>query len=230
MKIGGLQKTSLLDYPDHISAIIWTLGCNFRCPFCYNKAIVFEEIDVIPEEQVLDFLEKRKKLLEAVSITGGEPTLQDDLVEFIKKVKNLGYLVKLDTNGSNPEKIRKLIQNRLVDYISMDVKAPREKYDMLAGTKTNISKIKKSIEIIKNQAPDYEFKTTVVPKLLEKEDILEIAKWLQGSKRYYLQQFKKNPPFISDEMEKVTPYSKEYLYEILEEIETYFKSCGVRGI
>ncbi len=228
MKIGGLQKTSLLDYPEHISAIIWTMGCNFRCPFCYNKELVFEELPVIPESEVFDFLEKRKNVLEALVITGGEPTFHNDLSDFIRKVKDMGYIVKVDTNGINPEKIDELLENNLVDYIDMDVKASKEKYDKLAGVKVDISSIVKSIELIKNKAPDYEFKTTFVPTLLKKNDIIEIAKWLQGSKRYYLQQFEKNPPFISKEMENVKPYSKKYLYETLEEIKTYFKYCAVR--
>ncbi len=230
MKIGGLQKTSLLDYPDHISAIIWTMGCNFRCPFCYNKKIVFEELPIIPEKEVLDFLRKRNHVLEALVITGGEPTLQNDLPDFIRKVKDMGYLVKIDTNGINPTKINDLIQNNLVDYISMDVKAPKEKYEKLAGVKVDINKIESSIELIKNSPVDYEFRTTFVPTLLEKKDIVEIGKWLKNSKRYYIQQFEKNPPFISKSMEKVKPYSKEYMYETLNEIKSYFKYCDVRGV
>lgn len=230
MKIGGLQKTSLLDYPDHISAIIWTVGCNFRCPFCYNKKLVFEELPVVPEKEVTDFLEKRKNVLEAVVITGGEPTLQNDIPVFIRKVKGMGYLVKIDTNGTKPDKIKELIEDNLVDYIAMDVKAPKEKYEKLSGVKADIGSIEKSIELIKNKAPDYEFKTTFVPTLLEKNDIIEIAKWLKNSKRYYLQNFEKNLPFISKEMENVKPYSKEYMYETLNEIKPYFRYCDIRGV
>lgn len=229
MKIGGLQKTSLLDYPDHISAIIWTIGCNFRCPFCYNKKLVFEELSVIPEKEIFDFLEKRKNVLEAVVITGGEPTLQNDLFDFIRKVKDMDYLVKIDTNGTFPNRIDELIKNNLVDYIAMDVKAPKEKYEKLSGVKVDIGSIEKSIEIIKNRSVGYEFKTTFVPTLLEKNDIVEIAKWLKNSKRYYLQNFEKNSPFISKEMENVKPYSKEYMYETLNEIKSYFRYCDVRG-
>jgi pyruvate formate lyase activating enzyme len=229
MKLGGFQKLSLLDYPDKLSAIIWTIGCNFRCPFCYNKEIVFGKVDAIPQEAIFEYLEKRKKLLEGLVITGGEPTLQPDLKEFTKHVKQIGYQIKIDTNGSNPTQIKDLIDNRLVDYISMDIKAPKERYEKLAGCKVDLKKIEKSIELIKQEAPDYEFRTTFTPKLLEKKDILEIAKWLKTSKKYYLQQFEQKHPLISSAMEEVIPYPTEYLQETLEEIKPYFKECGLRG-
>lgn len=230
MKIGGIQKTSLLDYPNSISAIIWTVGCNFRCPFCYNKDIVLGNVAIIPEEEVLAFLQKRKGLLESLVISGGEPLMQEDVGEFIKKVKNLGYLVKIDTNGTYPEKLKELIDQKLVDYVAMDVKAPKNKYDKLTGVKTDIEKIEKSIEIIKNSAIEYEFKTTFAPELLTKEDIVEIAKWLEGSKRFYLQQFKNDVPLISPKLENTAPYSKEKLIETLQAIKPYFKFCDVRGV
>jgi len=230
MNIGGLQKTSLLDYPDKLSAIIWAIGCNFRCPFCYNKNLVFGKIESIPEAEVLAFLKQRKGLLEGLSISGGEPLLQEDILNFITKVKKLDYLVKIDTNGTFPEKLKEIIDKKLVDYISMDVKAPKKKYDQLTGVKTKLSQIEKSIEILKNDAPDYEFKTTFAPELLKKEDIVEIAKWLEGSKRFYLQQFKNNPPLVSAKFDNVVPYAKEYLMETLEAIKPYFKNCEVRGI
>jgi len=230
MKLGGFQKTSLLDYPDRISAIVWTVGCNFKCPFCYNKGLVDGNVELFNEDEVLSFLKKRKGLLEALSISGGEPFLQKDILEFTSKVKKLGYLVKIDTNGTFPEKLQELIDKKLVDYISMDVKAPKKKYGRLAGAKTDISKIEKSIDIIRNHAPDYEFKTTFAPELLKKEDIIEIAKWLEGSKRFYLQQFKNNVPLVSAKFDKVVPYGKEYLMETLEVIKPYFKNCEARGI
>jgi len=139
MKVGGLQKTSLLDYPGILSAIIWTAGCNFRCPFCYNKQLVLGKTEIISEETILSFLEKRRDVLEGLSISGGEPLLQDDIVDFTEKVKKLNYLIKIDTNGAFPEKLKELIDKKLVDYVSMDVKAPKEKYDQLVGVKTDIS-------------------------------------------------------------------------------------------
>ena len=230
MKIGGFQKTSLLDYPDRISAIVWTVGCNFKCPFCYNKNLVDGNIELFNEDAVLSFLKKRKGLLDALSISGGEPFLQKDILDFTSKVKKLGYLVKIDTNGTFPEKLKELIDKKCVDYVSMDVKAPKDKYNTLAGVKTNIKKIEKSIEIIKKSAPGYEFKTTFVPDLLKKEDILKIAKWLEGAETYFLQQFKTNVPLVSSSLENKKPYPKEYLNETFEEIKTYFKKCEIRGV
>jgi len=228
MKIGGFQKTSLLDYPDRISAIIWTTGCNFRCPFCYNKQIVLGEVEAIPEEEILSFLEKRRGLLEGLVITGGEPLMQEDIMTFAEKVKKLGYPIKIDTNGMYPEKLKELIDKKLVDYIAMDVKAPKNKYNQLVGTKADISTIEKSIEIIKNDVPDYEFRTTFVPGLLKKEDIIEIAKWLEGAKRFYLQQFRSDIPLLSSKFENVASYSKEYLVETLEAVKPFFKNCYLR--
>jgi len=230
MKIGGLQKTSLLDYPGTISAIVWTIGCNFRCPFCYNKNLVLGNIEIYKEEEIFSFLNKRKGLLEAVVITGGEPLLQDDILDFSSKIKKQGYLLKIDTNGNYPEKLKELIDKKLVDYIAMDVKAPKEKYNKLTDVKTDISKIEESIDIIRNSALDYEFRTTFIPGFLTKEDILNIAKWLEGSKRYYLQQFKSDAPLISSKLQNTVPYSKEELIETLNAIKPYFENCDVRGI
>ena len=230
MQIGGFQKTSLLDYPDTISAIIWTVGCNFSCPFCYNPQLVKKTTKRISEEEVLSFLKKRRGLIEGVSISGGEPLLQKDIADFIKKVKKFGYLVKIDTNGTFPDSLKELIKKKLVDYVAMDVKAPKKKYSQLTGVKTDIKNIEKSIDIIKKSAHDYEFKTTFVPDLLKKEDIVEIAKWLKDSEKYYLQQFKTGIPLISSSLEKMTPYPKEYVVETFEEIQPYFKKCEMRGV
>jgi len=230
MKIGGLHKTSLLDYPGILSAIIWTAGCNFRCPFCYNKQLVLEKTEIISEETVLSFLEKRRDVLEGLSISGGEPLLQEGIVDFTEKVKKLNYLIKIDTNGAFPESLKELIDKKLVDYVSMDVKAPKKKYNQLAGVKADISKIEQSIDLIKNEAPDYEFKTTIVPGMLDKKDIVEIAKWLEVSKQFYLQQFKSDSPLVSSKLNDVAPYSKEKLSEMLHEIKPFFKSCSLRGL
>ncbi|MCK4365209.1 MAG: anaerobic ribonucleoside-triphosphate reductase activating protein [Thermoplasmatales archaeon] len=230
MKIGGFQKTSLLDYPKEISAIIWTVGCDFRCPFCYNKDLVLDNVENIPKEEIFAFLKKRRGLLDGLVISGGEPLMQKDIVQFAEKVKKLGYLIKIDTNGMYPEKLKELIDKKLVDYIAMDVKAPKNKYDNLTGVKTNIKKIGESIEIIKNSNIDYEFKTTFAPGLLGKQDIIDIAKWLEGSKRYYLQQFKSDAPLISSKLQNVEPYSRDELIETLNDIKPYFENCEVRGI
>jgi pyruvate formate lyase activating enzyme len=230
MKIGGLQKTSLLDYPDTLSTIVWTVGCNFRCPFCYNKDIVEGNVNLISEEEVLSFLNKRKGMLEGLVVTGGEPLMQKGLDVFLEKVKKLDYLVKVDTNGMYPEYLQKLIDKKLVDYIAMDIKAPKNKYDKLSGVKTDIKKIEKSIDIIRNSKLDYEFRTTFIPYLLTKQDIIEISKWLKGSKRFYLQQFKNDTPLVSSKLQKVVPYSKEEVLDTLEKIKPHFEKCDARGI
>jgi pyruvate formate lyase activating enzyme len=230
MRVGGFQKTSLLDYPDRISAIIWTIDCNFRCPFCYNKQLVTGKTELIPEEEIISFLKKRKSLLEGLSISGGEPLLQETLIEFIKKVKKLNYKIKIDTNGSVPSRLEELIENNLLDYISMDIKAPKDKYDKLSGIKVKIEDIEKSINLIRNKDIDYEFKTTIVPTLLDKKDIIKIAKWLKGSEQYYLQQFRNDSLLISPKLKEVKPYSKDKLYDILNDIRPYFKNCDIRGV
>ena len=230
MRIGGLQKTSLLDYPNTVSAIIWTIGCNFKCPFCYNPNLVNDTIDDISEDEVFSFLKKRKNILDGLSISGGEPLLQPDIVDFITKVKNLGYLVKIDTNGSYPEKLQELIDKNLIDYIAMDIKAPKEKYNKITGMKIDIRRIEKSIEIIQKSNLSYEFKTTFVPDLLVKEDIIAIAQWIKGSHTYYLQQFKADAPLISPEVQKKCPYSKEYVTETYNVIRSQFDTCEIRGV
>jgi len=230
MKIGGFQKTSLLDYPDRISAIVWASGCNFRCPFCYNTALALGKGNVFPEEEILSFLSKRKGLVEGVVVTGGEPLMQDDLPLFLAKIKSLGFLVKVDTNGSYPEKLEGLIENHLVDYIAMDVKAPKEKYQQLAGVPVDVSRINASIDLIRQKAPQYEFRTTFVPTLLVKEDIVEIARWLKSADRFYLQQFKRMTPVLSKNLDQVVPYPREYFQETLTAIQPFFKQCSMRGV
>jgi pyruvate formate lyase activating enzyme len=230
MNIGGFQKTSLLDYPDRISAIVWTSGCNFRCPFCYNKSLALGTAELFPQDEILSFLSKRKALLEGVVISGGEPLLHDDIVDFIKKIKDLRLLVKIDTNGTFPERLRELLDQQLVDYVAMDVKAPQKKYQQLTGTKLDVNKIDASIELLKTKAPAYEFKTTVIPGLLTKGDIIDIAQWLNGAETYFLQQFKIKAPLVSSALETTIPYSREYLLETLEEIKPFFKHCALRGV
>ncbi len=230
MKIGGFQKTSLLDYPDMISSIVWTIGCNFNCPFCYNTELIRGTAQIISEEQIFEHLRKREKIVEAVVISGGEPFLQKDLDIFCKKIKNLKLLIKVDTNGSFPDRLEELIEKKLVDYIAVDIKAPKDKYEKLSGVKIDIKKIQKTIDILQNSSVDYEFKTTFVPELLTKKDIIEIGKWLKGSKKYYLQQFKNEMPVLSDELQHITAYEKKDLLDLVEEIKPLFMYCNARGI
>jgi pyruvate formate lyase activating enzyme len=230
MKIGGFQETSLLDYPGKISSIIWTVGCNFHCPFCYNPQLVNEKSEIISEEKILSFLKNRIGKIDALSISGGEPLIQKDINIFIEKVKKLGLLVKIDTNGAFPEKLKELIDENLIDYIAMDVKAPPVKYNVLSGVKVDLSKINESIEIIKNSSLDYEFKTTIIPTFLDKTDIIKIAEWLKGAKKYCIQQFKTNTPLLSDELMSLSAYKDSYLLEIKKTINDYFDECLIRGI
>jgi len=231
MKIGGLQKLTLIDFPGRISCTVFLIGCNFLCPWCYSKELVLpEEIKKqpeIPKKYFFDFLKERKGLLEGVVVCGGEPTVHQDLPEFIRKIKKLGYLVKLDTNGSNPKMLERLIRDKLIDYVAMDVKLPKEKYPKILGEKLKIEDIEKSIKILKQGKIDAEFRTTVVPTILKKEDILQIAQWLTPAKRYFLQNFRPEKT-IDPEFEKIKPYSEEYLLEIQKAISPFFETSQIR--
>jgi pyruvate formate lyase activating enzyme len=229
MFIGGLQKFSLIDYPEKICAIVFTQGCNFRCDYCHNPELSdcknFREI--IPEKDIIDFLEKRKGKLDAVTVTGGEPTLQPDLVDFLRKIKKMGFLVKLDSNGSNPDILKRVIDKKLVDYIAMDVKAPLKKYKDIANFSVDPKRIKKSIEIIKKSGVDYEFRTTIVKSQISMDDFFEIGELVKGAKLYVLQKFIPtkllNPEFINE-----NSYSDEEFKEIKKIMESFVKKCTLR--
>lgn len=236
MKIGGLQKLTLIDFPGRLAATVFLIGCNFRCPFCYSSELVLPEKiktqPVISNKDFFSFLTQRKELLEAVVLCGGEPTINAQLPGFIKKIKKLGYLVKLDTNGSNPRMLKHLINKKLIDYVAMDVKAPKEKYldtvKVSGALKNNIIKnIEKSIDILKQSKLDHEFRTTVVPGMLGKNDILKIVDWIKPAKKYYLQNFK-GEKTIDSGFESLRPYPREYLLEIQQAISPFFDVCEVR--
>jgi pyruvate formate lyase activating enzyme len=230
MMIKGFQKLSLIEYPEKISAIVFLGNCNFKCHFCYNIDLVkdYKKLPDIPEKEILDFLSTRKGLLDGIAITGGEPTIHKELPEFIKKIKDLGFLVMLETNGTNPEMLKELIDNKLVDYIAMDIKAPLEKYDDIAGVKVNKKDIQDSIDIIRNSGIDYEFRTTVVPKHFNENDAVAIGKWLKGSKRYILQQFRPEKT-LDEDYRKMESYPPEKLKELAEIMKLYFDSVKIRG-
>jgi pyruvate formate lyase activating enzyme len=279
----GWEKVSLIEWPGRICSVVFIGGCNFSCPWCYNRDLVKnpEKLPDIDEKEVLEYLSKNKKMFDGVMITGGEPTIlfeaqgakaterEDkiarppnptvggeggqlhDLISFVKRVKDLGLGVGIETNGTNPEAIEFLIDNKLVDYLAMDIKAPilfepalsrrgnkierppnptvggegglpKSKYDILTGTRVDLKKIKKSIELIKNAGLDYEFRTTVVTDLLNEDDILEIAKYLKGAKRYYLQQYRpeKNGPKKA--------YPKIFFEDLRQKIKDYFEIFEIR--
>jgi len=234
MIIGGLQKTTLIDFPNKIACTVFLAVCNFRCPWCYSAELVLPikiaQQPRISEKYFFDFLEERKGLLDAVVICGGEPTVNKELPNFIEKIKSMGFLVKLDTNGSNPLMLKDLIQARLVDYIAMDIKTSddNEIYKEIMGESVNIDHVKESVELLKKSNVDFEFRTTVVNNIHQKEDFVKISKWIGGDNvKYYLQNFRPEKT-IDPNFENVKPVSKEFLEEIAKEISPHFKICKVR--
>lgn len=229
MIIDGLQKLTLLDFPGKIACTVFTHGCNYRCPFCHNASLVISQNNEhISEEEVLSFLEKRKGLLDGVAITGGEPTLQKDLKDFIIKVRDMGYLVKLDTNGSNPEKLKELTDEGLLDYVAVDIKSSPEKYPLLTGVKDfNFTPIKQTVELLKQGNVDYEFRTTVVNPLHEAEDFEKIAELLGGCRRYFLQQFVDSGDIISDGL---SAYDRETMERFKNIAESTISCVELRGV
>lgn len=191
MKIGGLQKVSLIDYQGQISAVVFTQGCNFRCPYCHNPELVCSDLfgDTLEVNSVLSFLARRRGKLDAVVVTGGEPTINKSLPAFLRRVKSMGYLIKLDTNGSNPDMVKYLMDTDLLDYIAMDVKTAPGKYSLVADVPVDPDTILKTISIILSSELDYEFRTTVVPGLVGEEDIHAIAGVIGGARRYVVQRF-----------------------------------------
>jgi len=230
MKIGGFQKLSLVDYPGKVSCIVFIAGCNFRCPYCYVPQLVLPEkiskLKEIPLTEIFSFLQKNKGLNEAVVITGGEPTIHPDLPEFIRKVKDMGYLTALETNGTNFEMLKNLIEEELVDYVELDIKnrLDFEKYNLTVGgvlTKETFENIKKSIEFLLKGKIAYEFRTTLVKEFHTVEDIVEIAKSIRGARIYYLQDFKVGVEVVGGK--RFTPVDKETLKEIIEKASNFVK-------
>ncbi|MFC1700965.1 anaerobic ribonucleoside-triphosphate reductase activating protein [Patescibacteria group bacterium] len=236
MEIRALQKTTLVDYPGNIAVTVFVSGCNFRCCFCHNPSLI-DRGDIIEEKYFFDFLAQRKGLIDGVCITGGEPTIQSDLISFIEKIKKENFLVKLDTNGSNPNILESLFKEKLLDYIAMDIKCGLEKYSDFIfpeGAKRPmefhrlLKKIQKSINLIKNSNIDYEFRTTVVPNIVDRKEIKKIGELLDGSKAYYLQQFR-NENTLDKKWRKIQPYPDEELKQMIEIAKPYFDKVDVRG-
>jgi len=229
--LGGYQKLTLIDYPGKIATTVFTVGCSFRCPFCHNPELVLGSQLLVYsniEKEFFEFLKKRKGKLEGVCITGGEPTIQPDLVDFIKKVKNLGYFVKLDSNGSRPDALRNIIQNKMVDFIAMDIKNAPEKYKKTTGGMADLERIKLSVDMIMNSGIDYEFRTTVVPGIHEEKDFDEISKWIKGARAYYLQEYREGK-ILDPNLKKVTKGKMINLDSIGEKIKNNFGKFGIRG-
>lgn len=231
MDIKGLQKTTLVDYPGKVACAVFLPKCNFRCPYCQNPDLVegWEKLPTIPEGELMDFLNSRKKWLDGVCITGGEPTVHSKLPDFAGRIKELGFLVKLDTNGTNPEMVGNMIGGGVLDYVAMDIKAPLGKYDAAAGVRADKDAIRKTAGLLMEGKIDYEFRTTVVPDFFSAQDAKAIGKWLNGGKAYFLQQFNPNTRLLNREFEGKKPYSENKLREFGEMLKPYFKVCGVRA-
>jgi len=230
--IAGFQKLTLLDYPGHLAATVFTVGCSFRCPFCHNPELVNHGTYNIEhgtiEKDFFEFLKKRKGKLEGVCITGGEPTIQPDLVEFIGKIRKLGYKVKLDTNGTRPDILREVISERLVDFIAMDIKNQPKKYEKTINTKFDLNRIKLSIGLIMNSRIPYEFRTTAVPGIHSERDFLAIAKWIKNAQSYWLQRYQETK-ILDPNLKKKTKGKKLDLEKIKTKIEKNFGKIGIRG-
>jgi len=227
MNIIGIEKSSFIDYPNNICSVIFTGGCNFRCSYCHNSSAVNNIGDRIDEDEVINFLKKRKKFVDALCISGGEPTLQNDLYKFTCRVKEEGFLIKVDTNGTNPNLLRRLIDEKLIDYVAMDIKAPLAKYPNVIQTNINLDDILESINILLENKVDYEFRTTICKELLSVEDIKTIANQLKGCKTYVLQNFRDGETVL-DGKNKYTSYKVEELEAIKEVISTLLTNVIIR--
>jgi pyruvate formate lyase activating enzyme len=229
MTFGGLEKFTLIDYPGKVACMVYTIGCNFRCPYCHNPELVDETVEnLISEDYVLDFLVKRKGILDGLVITGGEPTMHgENLYLFIKKVKKLGFLVKLDSNGTDSKMLKKLIDEKLVDYVAMDIKSPMSKYSQTVARPVDIVSIRKSIKLLINSKIEYEFRTTVVKALLEPKDIFEIGEEILGASRYYLQKFIPTK-LLNPQFRKKVTYTDDEFLGFQKQMSQYVKYCGIR--
>ncbi len=233
MEIGGFQKNSMIDFPALVSSVVFTAGCNFVCPYCHNPDLVSRsgssQIEPIDEHEVFRFLEKRQGLIDGVVITGGEPTLQPDLVQFTARIKGLGFCVKLDTNGSHPETIQALLDQGLVDYIAMDIKSNLDGYCLAAGRRFDSKTVAAAIEIIMAQAPAYEFRTTCVKPLIDPQKMGDIGAMIKGAQRYVLQPCSRdvamlNPPFFEQEDRF---FSNEEMLVLKAAVEPWVNNCSI---
>ena len=228
MEFVSVNKLTLLDYPEKVACVLYTPSCNFACPYCHNwETLITQRLSPISFDDILAFLNKRIGILDGVVISGGEPTMMDDLPERIKKIKELGYLVKLDTNGSNPEMLRMLIENKLIDYVAMDIKHSEKKYyDVIKNRNISFDDIKESIEILLENKVDYEFRITLIDEYHDLDSIYEIGKLIEGSKKLYLQQYKESEGVHDKSLHEVKEEKAKKYREILSE---YIDLVELRG-
>lgn len=234
MKILGLQKMTMLDFPGRIACTVFTGGCNFRCPFCHNASLVLpermRETQKVTEEAFFDFLKGRKGLLDGVAITGGEPLLHGDIDLFLRKIRALGFAVKLDTNGSFPERLKALTAEGLVDYVAMDIKNSPEKYAATVGlSETDLVPIRESVEFLLTGRVDYEFRTTVLPAFQDEDDFLKIGRWIRGAERYFLQNFVDSGELVA-EQNGFAPFAKDDLERFVQILRPFVKRVELRGV
>lgn len=230
MKFYGMQKMTLLDYPGYVACTLFTGGCNFRCPFCHNALLVLDldENYTIPEEEVLAFLKKRQGLLDGVCVTGGEPLINKDIGDFLSKVKELGFKIKLDTNGTNPARLKELVSQNLVDYVAVDIKNSPEKYAETVGLKSfDMSTINQTVNFLMSGCVDYEFRTTVTKQFHTEKSMEEAARFIRGAKRYFLQNFVDSGNLIGS---GITGQSKEEMEKLLSVVKKYVPDSCLRGI
>ena len=232
MRVSGLQKLTLLDYPGHVACTVFTAGCNFRCPFCHNAPLVLPERmqgDEDGSETVLAFLKKRQGILDGVAVTGGEPLLHRDMAEFLRKIKDLGYAVKLDTNGSFPQRLRELVEAGLVDRVAVDIKNAPALYGKTIGVPGfDLGPVEETKNYLLSGAVEYEFRTTVVKGLHTEESLVEAAKWIAGAREYYLQQFKDSGDVIA--IEGLSAFTGEEMHALADAVRPYVPSVQVRGV
>ena len=230
MVIQGLQKLTLLDYPEKVACTVFTAGCNFRCPFCHNASLVIDTYKnkEIPSEEFFDFLKKRQGILDGVCVTGGEPLIQHGIEDFLRRIKELGYAVKLDTNGSFPDKLARIVEAGLVDYVAMDIKNSQESYGRTIGIEDyDLRNIHRSVQYLLGDAVPYEFRTTVVRQFHQRSDFESIGKWIRGAKNYYLQQFVDSGDLIQPGL---SGYNKDIMGQALEIVKPYVPNAELRGV
>ena len=229
MKIAGLSKNSFVDYPAQIAAVVFTVGCNYDCYYCHNRSLISFEAPAIDEMKVIEFLKKRVGFLDALVITGGEPTLQNDLEEFIIRVKDMGYLIKLDTNGSNPDVVKSLLDKKLLNYIAMDLKAPFDKYKEFCGLIDEDEKVKETLDIIKQSGIEYEVRTTFVPQL-SADDIKKMLEELAPITNFALQSYRMPENYKKEDLFKLKkrPHSSEMFEKVAEMIKGYANKITIR--